>query len=107
MKRNREDTIESFDRWFTQLNHFPWVSAKLRKEISRFENMKTYDNCYPQFNLSNFKMGLHQKFPTILQGAETYYDFYYKRCDELIKKFPDRVRQVDSYQILNDSKTEI
>lgn len=28
LKRNREDTVASFERWFGGMNHFPWVGAE-------------------------------------------------------------------------------
>jgi len=102
LKRNRNDTVNSFNRWFTELNHFPWVNNKIRVFNSKFGGNPKFDDCYPKFAISEFNMTENQKFPSILQGAEFYYDYYYKRVDELIKKYPERIYQVDSYSVLND-----
>ena len=103
LKRDRTDTINSFNRWFGQLNHFPWVTDKIRHQFTSFGDMKHYDNCYPKFEIEDFKINSFQSFPSLLQAAEVYYDYYYSRINKLIKKFgPERIRQVDSYKILND-----
>mmetsp|Transcript_49562 Transcript_49562/g.94706 ORF Transcript_49562/g.94706 Transcript_49562/m.94706 type:complete len:555 (-) Transcript_49562:188-1852(-) len=97
LKRNREDTVASFERWFGGMNHFPWA---LSEEIGRMPNFTVhsmgYDKCYPKYDWDE------SNTPTLREGAERYYDDYYSNVDMLIEKYPRRVRLYNSYGLLNN-----
>ena len=106
-------------KWFGKLKHFPWVDRNVRQSWRSemkdgivvdyrppFKSLPEFDRCYPVFGLNEFKMERNQTYPTIEQGATVYYDYYYREVDKLLKKYPGRIIQVDSYEILNDDKVK-
>ena len=103
LKRDRTDTISSFEKWFSKWNHFPWAEIEVQVE-NGFKPNKRYDACYKKFK----EFGTGQKVE-VNQGASLHYDDYYKEVDFLKELYPDRVRIVDTYEILNsgDAKREL
>lgn len=113
LKRNRTDTIKSFEKWFGKLHHFPWVSRIEREKFKQvfigrtpYKNVAAYDQCYPFFELEKFGLEPDQSFPTIKQGATVYYDYYYAEVDRLVRMYPAKFFMVDTYEILNDDDTK-
>eukprot|EP00959_Pyramimonas_sp_CCMP1952_P423843 8878358-Pyramimonas_sp.AAC.1 len=94
LKRDKNDTIKSFQRWFGGLKHFPWVTFAERERMPAYKHMPLYDVCYPKYRFE-------AEQPTIKEGALMYYDDYYAQVDRLLEKYPNRVRMYDSYDILN------
>ncbi|KAK3259707.1 hypothetical protein CYMTET_31309 [Cymbomonas tetramitiformis] len=48
LKRNKEDTIKSFERWFGNIKHFPWVSDQERsKMFPQYVNNRLYPHRAP------------------------------------------------------------
>ena len=132
LKRNRNDTINSFDSWFARFGHFPWMSKADQEktcfeskevgvgfsEIQQYElyrgsnnkksdihrkcvytNDDQYDQCYPKYKFL-------KTVPSIKEGAARYYDDYYQHCDFLLEKYPEVVKLVDSYEILNNEQVQ-
>ena len=113
LKRKREDCIESFYTWFSKWRHFPWITDESRAKTA-FKDNKNYDQCYPKyqvdenslFSTKTNKIPLNQV--TIRDGAAVYYDDYYEQVDKLIEKFGDeKIRVLDSYEILNNQTLQI
>jgi len=94
LKRPKDDTVKSFERWFGGLRHFPWVTVAERDHMPDYQHLTLYDVCYPKYQFE-------AEQPTIAEGASVYYDDYYAQVDGLLGKYPDRVRMYDSYDILN------
>lgn len=120
LKRNKEDCINSFVKWFGQWRHFPWLKPEfLVKSDFRF-HPDGYDPCYPKYDfglksessnsnsedIENFNQNILSNL-TIRQGAEIYYDDYNQQIDALKLKYPDRIKICDSYEILNSREVQI
>jgi len=106
LRRNRTDTIASFDRWFgPPFRHFPWASSIDRSrwiaesarlpDAQQYMHHPDYDACY-----ANFEWG--DRTPTIADGAARWYDHVYNITAALQRLWPARVHTVDSYAVLND-----
>merc|ERR1711871_507924 len=100
LKRNREGTIESFNRWFNAIRHFPWTDNDTLRQVNNFKNHPNYDICYPSFDFREF--GSLGKNLTIIDGCRIYYDYYVRRMQELADAYPSRVFLYDYNQILNN-----
>ena len=88
LKRNRADTISSFEEWFGRKRHFPWTDyatlSYFIKNGARFRHNKGFDQCYPEFEMGKllepqFKIDEKLKeqehirlYPSIKKGAEVY-----------------------------------
>ena len=97
LKRNREDTVKSFVKWFGGRKHFPWAIDDDRRDSGgRYINHPMFDSCYPSFEWKNLSK------VEVRHGAERYYDFYYKVVDRLVRACNDRIFVVDSYEALNN-----
>ena len=96
LKRTKNDTVKSFERWFGRMRHFPWITANQRR-LTSFKDNNIYDNCYPKYIFP-------VREPSIAEGASIYWDDYYTRVDKLKEKYPERISIVDTYGILfNDT----
>ena len=99
LKRNKTDTVRSFEKWFGKIRHFPWTEISIKRNWKNEKSEQVYnplplfDNCYPKFRLDDFRINSTQAYPTINQGAEVYYDYYYSRVDILLKRYPCRIKQ--------------
>lgn len=88
LKRNRTDTISSFEEWFGRKRHFPWTNYETLSYFisngAKFRHNKGFDQCYPEFELgkllepqfqsdSKLKEQKHIRlYPSIKEGAEIY-----------------------------------
>ena len=104
LKRNRTDTLNSFKSWFGRKKHFPWTNFNnldyfIENGGPYRHNRNGFDDCYPNFEVAellepqfdNDKKLIDQKhirvYPTIVEGAGIYYDFYYKEVDKLMNRY--------------------
>ena len=102
LKREKAHTIASFEKWFGKWNHFPWADTETQV-ANGYKPNKRYDKCYQKFEFGG-KTQL-----SIKDGAEKHYDSYYSKVERLAKKYPDRVKLLDTYEILNsnDAKKQL
>ena len=105
IRRNKKDTVKSFSAYFKGMKHFPWMSDEERaKNTSYLKN--SYDKCYPKFDFGG-KRGAEEGAPSIETGAEKYYSYYYAEVTRLLNKYPEKVVEIDSYEVLNDLQVQI
>ena len=98
LKRVKNDTVKSFEKWFGGMRHFPWITDAQRR-LTSYKDHKTYDNCYPKYQFSSSE-------PSITEGASRYWEDYYSQVEKLKDKYPDRLIVIDSYEILDNNKTK-
>ncbi len=94
LKRVKNDTLKSFEKWFGALKHFPWITDAQRKFTSYRDN-KIYDNCYPNYQFPS-------RNPSIAEGASIYWDDYYSQVEKLKEKYPDRIIIIDTYEVMDN-----
>ena len=121
LRRDRQDTLSSFEAWFgdPSFRHFPWASQQTREawrqaldesqldtamvrqihkhSVGEYLDHPQYDSCYPSFNWRHNPT----RPPTIREGADRWYNFVYNFTQKLAVFWPTRVLEVDTYRALN------
>ena len=100
LKRVKNDTVRSFEKWFKKQNrHFPWITDAER-DLTSYRHFKAYDSCYPKYQFPSSQ-------PSIAEGASIYWEDYYSQVEKLKEKYPNRIKTIDLYEMLNDDKIKV
>ena len=114
LQRNKEDTCQSFQKWFSQWNFFPWISDENRSKLNikfqdkndeingdsiqdeEFSDNQFWYDCYPHYSEVTYRRYLEYKYNQkseldlkqidIKDGASIFYDDYYFKVGRFMEK---------------------
>ena len=89
LKRDREETAESYARWIAQTRRGAPVDHWRSSRTGLVPDV--WDQCFPKYPVTDLR-----------EGVRCYWDEYYQRAEELVIRFPDKIRIFDTAATLND-----
>ena len=96
LKRDKNDTLNSYEKWYGKRRNFPWLSSKDRSLTDFYDNYD-YDECFPEYKVPGVR------YPSLRYAGRLFYEEYYEKVDRLIEHFGrGRVRMFDTYDALNN-----
>jgi hypothetical protein len=89
LKRPREEVVASFAEWLDR--HMPLPTNHwARQPAPGWHHDPHRTRTYPQYDTANRE-----------EGIRRYWDEYYRRVDELVRRYPEHLRLFDTYEALN------
>jgi hypothetical protein len=89
LRRPREDVVASFCEWLDQTMPLP-TNHWARKPAPGWHHDPNRTRTFPQYDTQNRE-----------EGIRRYWDEYYRKVDELIGRYPEHIRLMDTYESLN------
>ena len=89
LKRPREEVVTSFCEWLDQTMPLP-TNHWARQPAPGWHHDPNRTRLYPQYDTQNRE-----------EGIRRYWNEYYGRVEELVRRYPEQIRLLDTYESLN------